>query len=137
MPYPRRSLHERLHRKIDSSGGPDACHPWTGYVNNNGYAKTTLDGRKQLVHRLIYIEVHGPILPSTCICRKCDNRICCNVTHLFAGTHADNVADKVCKGRHLRGAKHPLAVLNNSAVTQIRRAYAKEDGPSLTKLAEK
>ena len=36
----------------------------------------------------------------------CDNPPCCNPLHLLGGTHADNVADKVRRGRVPRGETH-------------------------------
>jgi hypothetical protein len=37
------------------------------------------------------------------ICHHCDNPPCCDIDHLFLGTNADNMADKIAKGRHRNG----------------------------------
>ena len=56
-------------------------------------------------HRVAWEFTNGPIPHGWIVCHRCDNPACCNPDHLFLGTHADNVADKVAKGR----AVNPLA----------------------------
>jgi hypothetical protein len=46
-----------------------------------------------------------------------------NPEHLFLGTHADNMADMVTKGRQRRGATHHLSRLTAEDVREIRRRY--------------
>lgn len=55
--------------------------------------------RKMYVHRLAWIEAHGPIPEGMHVLHKCDNPPCYNIEHLFLGTPADNAADKMRKGR--------------------------------------
>lgn len=65
-----------------------------------------------------------------CVLHRCDNPPCCNPAHLFLGTHADNVRDKVNKGRQSRhsspGEAAGLAKLTNEQVLEMRRLYAEE-----------
>ncbi len=100
---PRTSLVERLQSRIEVRGD-DECWPWMGRVSQYGYGSISLggrDGRQRNAHRVV-LELHlGLQLPSGVFaCHACDNRRCCNPSHLFAGTHSDNMLDSVAKGRH-------------------------------------
>jgi hypothetical protein len=60
----------------------------------------------------------GPL----CVCHKCDNPGCCNPAHFFLGTHADNTADRVAKGRTCEGVDCWQAKLTEKQVLEIRAA---------------
>jgi predicted XRE-type DNA-binding protein len=51
---------------------------------------------------------------------SCDNPACVNINHLSKGTHADNVADKVAKGRGISGQRHYKAKLTDDQIREIR-----------------
>ena len=71
--------------------------------SNKGYAQITVEGNKtRAVHRVAWAAAHGPIPAGMHVLHRCDVRHCCNPDHLFLGTNADNVADKVAKGRQSR-----------------------------------
>ena len=69
------------------------CWEWLKCRDRDGYGST---GRGS-AHRLAWSLVNGPIPNGLCCLHSCDNPRCCNPAHLFLGTHADNVADKVRK----------------------------------------
>ena len=54
------------------------------------------------------------------VMHSCDNKICCRPSHLTAGTHAENMADLISKGRHVHGIKSVKAKLNEEQVLEIR-----------------
>jgi hypothetical protein len=76
------------------------CWLWTGDISGDGYPVLHFRGRK--MHRVSYTVFIGPIPIGLQVLHHCDTPICVNPEHLFLGTNADNVADKVRKGRQSR-----------------------------------
>jgi HNH endonuclease len=90
------------------------CWLWSGTVTEHGYGvlRGGQAGRAHSIgaHRFAWTLTHGEIPSGREVLHRCDNPPCCNPSHLFLGTQADNVADMVAKGRQ-RGAdwsRHPL-----------------------------
>ena len=63
-------------------------------------------GETAYAHRMAWELEHGPIPGDLWVLHRCDNPPCVRLDHLFLGTHADNMADKVAKGRQARGDDH-------------------------------
>lgn len=116
------SGHPRIWRKIKWEG---RCLIWTGTVNYGGYGQVSIDGRKRLLHRLSWETARGPIPDGLWVLHKCDNRRCVRMSHLFLGTHADNMADCVRKGRQRKGTVIECAKLDDDKVRQIRDLYSR------------
>ena len=90
-------LRARIHQLIVKTS--IGCWVWLGGRNLKGYGHIEYHGRRYLVHRLFYALNKGE--PGDLIVRhSCDNPSCVNPDHLSLGTHADNIADMVSKGRH-------------------------------------
>ena len=115
----------RFWSKVDRSGGPAACWPWTAYRNSLGYGRFAA-GWTAYAHREAARLVFGDFDPKLDVCHHCDNPPCCNPAHLFIGTHRDNFRDASDKGRLIgrRGELSPHARLTWPKVHEIRRAYA-------------
>ena len=55
-----------------------------------------------LAHRAVYMIENNILLTSEqIVMHSCDNPACINIKHLSVGTHADNQADKINKGRQI------------------------------------
>ena len=100
------------------------CWLWPRAVSKNGYGVLRIgkkEGKLWTLHRLSWTVWKGPIPKGLCVLHRCDVRRCFNPDHLFIGTHKDNMADAVSKGRVRHGEKHTDAVLTAEKVVEIRR----------------
>ena len=87
----------------------DGCWEWTG-AKTYGYGYYRLSGPDRKIERA-HRYAAGAMLGDGVVWRhQCDNAGCVRRSHLEPGTHADNVADKVSKGRQ-RAKLTPATVL--------------------------
>jgi hypothetical protein len=114
----------RFWAKVRRSG-PDACWPWVGSQMSRGYGQFMLNGRPEGAHRVAWALLHGPIPDGKHVLHHCDVRRCCNAeTHLFLGTHLDNMQDAARKGRlHVqRPKRHKVTDEQVEEMIALRRS---------------
>lgn len=122
-PTPR-SLYDRLVARLVEGPVPahapelGPCLIFTG-AKRSGYGQIRegVGGSRLLqVHRVAYAFHTGePLSDDVEVCHRCDNPPCARGSHLFAGTHADNMADASSKGR-LRAQARPESTARGVAV---------------------
>jgi len=83
--------------------GETACWLWKGRLTWQGYGQTSLLGGARMAHRVAYALFTGEIPDGAHVCHQCDNPPCVNPSHLWLGSHTDNMHDKLVKGRHRAG----------------------------------
>lgn len=105
----------------ESSG----CIRFTGHLDREGYGRIMVARVKYMAHRLAYSINNGPIPDGYVVRHKCDNPSCINPEHLEVGTQADNIADKVSRGRQARGSGVGRAILTEESVREIRSSPLK------------
>lgn len=120
-------LEQRFWDRVDTSGGDDACWPWTLSTNDQGYGRMGWGSKLELTHRIAWaLGYNAGVFPDENVLHTCDNPPCCNPAHLFIGTQDDNMQDTVSKGRASRkyGNLNGRAKLTEDQVREIRALYA-------------
>ena len=75
------------------------CKIFPNKLRKDGYGDVFRNKKHILAHRWEYMQHYGAIPEGMHVLHKCDNPSCINIDHLFLGTHADNMQDKISKGR--------------------------------------
>ena len=81
---------ERFWVKVERSGEPGACWPWTGSLVK-GYGQFSVNGKTVYAHRWAYEEAIGPIPDRLTIDHLCRTPACVNSRHLEAVSNRENI----------------------------------------------
>ena len=98
------------------------CAYCTSHMQNgDGYTELKVKGKIRLLTHMMYESTYNVSILKTYVLRhKCDTPQCINPYHLEVGTHADNVADRVSRGRSAVGIKNGRSKLTEGQVREIK-----------------
>lgn len=79
------------------------CLVWTSTIRKSpegNYGLFSIHAQDHAAHRVAFELTHGQhSATGMMVCHSCDVPLCVNPNHLFLGTHRDNMADMLKKGR--------------------------------------
>lgn len=100
----------------------DGCWEWQANYARSGLPYGTFwFGKMRYTHRMVWYLIHA-VWPSLDVLHSCDNPKCVRPSHLFLGTHTENMHDMLRKDRH--GMK-----LNVEQALTIRQRCQQGDAP--------
>ena len=91
----------RFWSRVDKNG-PNGCWVWTGWTmpkSRGEYGRFCAFKKHWAAHRFS-MWLHGKDPAGWHVCHSCNNPKCVNPDHLYLGTNADNMQDKVACGNH-------------------------------------
>lgn len=115
---------DRFWRYVEHGLDPEACWPWKGYLDKDGYGYMKYEGTNTAAYRVSLFLTTGtlPVLPTL---HRCTNRTCVNPAHLYEGTHQDNADDREKDGNTSKGENHYMAKMTADDVRRIRELMSK------------
>ena len=114
------------------------CIEYQGRRGRFGYGMirvgSRIDGtrRNERAHRVVWAHHNGPVPGGMVVRHTCDNPPCVNIDHLEIGTQADNMRDRMVRGRAAKKLTGNDATQIRARVTagEPKTAVAKDFGVS-------
>lgn len=103
------------------------CWDWIGAQATGGYGTFKWNGNAYRSNRAALIVTVGQPPGGADALHSCDRPCCCNPLHLRWGTHKENMADRLKRGRANmpKGESHHRASLTFDQVAQIKQLLGK------------
>ena len=92
---------QRFWSKVDRRD-PRQCWNWKASTRGRKgqqYGTFSIDGKMYSANRIAWEIANNEPLGARVACHTCDNPLCCNPRHIYAGTHKTNRRDAVRRGR--------------------------------------
>lgn len=123
VPSPRLDTLAVFWNSVEQTGN---CWLWHGPTMRRWYGTIYDRELKRILGAHVYSwRLHRGAVPAgMCVCHTCDVPTCVRPDHLFLGTHADNMADKVAKNRQAKGGRIGTAKLTDDQARGVIRAVA-------------
>lgn len=123
QPKKLQKIGDRFWSKVHKGVG---CWSWQGARCRDGYGCIRVAGHTLSAHRVSWVLATGKSLASrNHVLHTCDNPRCVRPSHLFLGSHSDNMNDMAQKGRARgvarRGVDNPAVRLLEKDVRAIRK----------------
>lgn len=88
---------------LDGKASP--CHQWTGPTSGEGrgggYGRMSLNSQTVAVHIVVYTHYYGYVPGKKQIDHLCNQRLCCNPSHLEMVTHKTNQKRRDVRAKEL------------------------------------
>ena len=138
--YDRGDPIARFWGKVDKNGPTmphmsTPCWVWTRALHY-GYGVTHWGDRNRQSHVVAYMLTNGPVPDGLFVLHECDNRACCNPSHLHAGTQKMNMQEASERNRIPKGDRHPARARPEYLARGDRNASSRGAGNPNAKLSE-